>query len=152
LVRPVKRHQEKSYEGGIDGVRLESRIELMGGLRYAFHTEAKGPIGAESQIRGRCRQGIGDAAGFTLVEAHFDRHHPARQGLERSLALIVAHDCPKHPTILSDGVAFFHTSHRIPYTLDIDPSSITTSAPVANRSTGVDKCHYIPEIISIIKA
>jgi hypothetical protein len=29
------------------------------------------------------------------------------------LALIVLHDCPKHAAILSDGGAFFPTSHRI---------------------------------------
>ena len=37
----VTRTGSYTFEGVFDGVHLEAKIELMGGFRYAFHTEAK---------------------------------------------------------------------------------------------------------------
>ena len=56
-----RRPGDRSYtfEGVINDVRLEARIELRGGFSYAFHAEAKGD------------------AGLTSVKAHFHRDHQA---------------------------------------------------------------------------
>jgi YVTN family beta-propeller protein len=74
-----KRRWDRSYtfEGVINSVRLEARIELRGGFRYAFHAEAKGANldGARNPVQ--VSLGIGDNAGLTSVKAHFDRDHQA---------------------------------------------------------------------------
>jgi YVTN family beta-propeller protein len=74
-----KRRWDRSYtfEGVINNVRLEARIELRGGFRYAFHAEAKGAnlSGATNPVQ--VSLGIGDHAGLTSVKADFVRDHQA---------------------------------------------------------------------------
>jgi YVTN family beta-propeller protein len=72
-----RRRKERSYtfEGVIDGVRLEARIELRGGFSYAFHAEAKGANLSGATNPTQVSLAIGDDAGLTSVKAHFDRDY-----------------------------------------------------------------------------
>jgi len=72
-----RRHEDRSYtfEGVIDGVRLEARIELTGSLRYTFRAEAKGANLSGITNPVQVSLGIGDNAGLTSLKAHFDRDH-----------------------------------------------------------------------------
>ncbi|HET9377945.1 MAG TPA: YncE family protein [Chthoniobacterales bacterium] len=73
------RHGDRVYtfEGVIDGVRLEAKIEPAGGLRYRFRAEAKGANLGGITNPVQVSLGIGDDAGLTSVTAHFDRDHDA---------------------------------------------------------------------------
>jgi YVTN family beta-propeller protein len=72
-----RRHEDGSYtfEGVIDGVRLEAKIELTGSLRYKFRAEAEGANLSGITNPVQVSLGIGDNAGLTSVRAHFDRNH-----------------------------------------------------------------------------
>jgi YVTN family beta-propeller protein len=72
-----QQREDRSYtfEGLIDGVRLEAKIELMGGFRYAFHAKAKGGNLSGTTNPVQVSLGIGDDAGLTSLEAHFDRDY-----------------------------------------------------------------------------
>jgi YVTN family beta-propeller protein len=72
-----RRHGDMSYrfEGVIDDVRLEARIEQTGSLRYRFSAEAKGANLSGITNPVQVSLGIGDDAGVTSVKAHFDRDH-----------------------------------------------------------------------------
>jgi YVTN family beta-propeller protein len=72
-----RQRKERSYtfEGVIDDVRLEARIELRGGFSYAFHAEAKGANLSGATNPTQVSLGIGDDAGVTSVKAHFDRDY-----------------------------------------------------------------------------
>jgi YVTN family beta-propeller protein len=74
-----RRRKDRSYtfEGVVDGVRLEAKIELRGGFRYEFHAEAKGANLSGTTNPVQVSLGIGDDAGLTSVKAHFDRDHRA---------------------------------------------------------------------------
>jgi YVTN family beta-propeller protein len=74
-----RQRKERSYtfQGVIDGVRLEAQIELMGGFRYAFHAEVKGANLSGTTNPVQVSLGIGNDAGLTSVKAHFDRDHQA---------------------------------------------------------------------------
>jgi YVTN family beta-propeller protein len=74
-----RRRKERSYtfEGVIDGVRLEARIELRGGFSYAFHAEANGANLSGATNPTQVSLAIGDDAGLTSVKAHFDRDYQA---------------------------------------------------------------------------
>jgi YVTN family beta-propeller protein len=61
-----------TYEGVIDGVGLEAQIKLMGNLRYAFTVEARGANLSGIANPVQVSLGIGDDAGLTFVQAHFD--------------------------------------------------------------------------------
>jgi YVTN family beta-propeller protein len=77
-VGSFRRRENRSYtfEGVIDGVRLEVKIEPRGGFRYAFHAEAKGANLKGTTNPVQVSLGIGDDAGLSTVKAHFDRDHP----------------------------------------------------------------------------
>lgn len=79
-----KRRGERSYtfEGVINSVHLEARIELRGGFRYAFHVEAKGANLNGTTNPVQVSLGIGDNAGLTSVKAHFDRDHQGHHWME----------------------------------------------------------------------
>ena len=62
-----------TYEGVIDGVRLEAKIEMTGTLRYAFDAEVRGASLSGTTNPVQVSLGIGDDAGLTSVKAHFDR-------------------------------------------------------------------------------
>ena len=72
-----KRHGQRAYtfSGVIDRARLEVRIELTGGFRYAFLAEAKGVNLNGTTNPVQVSLGIGDNAGLTSVKAHFERDH-----------------------------------------------------------------------------
>jgi YVTN family beta-propeller protein len=72
-----RRHGDRSYrfEGVIDDVRLEARIEQTGSLRYRFSAEAKGANLSGITNPVQVSLGIGDDAGLTSVKARFDRDH-----------------------------------------------------------------------------
>ena len=74
-----RRRGDRSYtfEGVIDGVRLEAKIELRGGFRYAFHAEVKGANLSGTTNPVQVSLGIGKDAGLTSVKADFDRDHQA---------------------------------------------------------------------------
>jgi YVTN family beta-propeller protein len=74
-----RRRGDRSYtfEGVIDGVRLEAKIELRGGFRYAFHAEVKGANLSGTTNPVQVSLGIGNDAGLTSVKADFDRDHQA---------------------------------------------------------------------------
>lgn len=74
-----RRRKDRSYtfEGVIDGVRLEAKIEVMGRFHYAFHAEAKGANLSGTTNPVQVSLGIGDDAGLTSVKAYFDRDHRA---------------------------------------------------------------------------
>jgi YVTN family beta-propeller protein len=74
------RHRERSYtyEGVIDGVRLEARFELMGGFAYAFRAEAEGVDLKGTTNPLQVSLGIGKDAGQASVKARFDRVHRDR--------------------------------------------------------------------------
>jgi YVTN family beta-propeller protein len=74
-----RRREEGSYtfEGVIDGVRLEAKIEPRGGFRYEFHAEAKGANLSGTTNPVQVSLGIGGNAGVTSVRADFDRDHEA---------------------------------------------------------------------------
>jgi YVTN family beta-propeller protein len=76
-----RRHENRShiFEGVIDGVRIEAKLEWMGGLRYTFRAEAKGANlnGITDPVQ--VSLGIGNNAGLTSVKAHFERDHQARK-------------------------------------------------------------------------
>jgi hypothetical protein len=76
-----RRHEDRSYtfEGVIDGVRLEVKIELTGSLRYTFRAEARGANLSGSTNPVQVSLGIGNNAGLTSVKAHFDRDHQRRK-------------------------------------------------------------------------
>ncbi len=76
-----KRRWDRSYtfEGLISSARLEARIELRGGFRYAFHAEAKGANLSGTTNPVQVSLGIGDDAGLTSVKAHFDRDRQAHR-------------------------------------------------------------------------
>lgn len=61
-----------SFEGVIDGVRLEAQIKPTGTLRYAFQAEAKGANLSGTNNPLQVSLSIGDDAGLTLVNAKFD--------------------------------------------------------------------------------
>ncbi|SRR6266404_1562461 len=71
------RREDNSYgfEGIINGVRLDAKIELLGGFPYAFHAKAKGANLSGTTNPVQVSLGIGDDAGLTSVEAHFDGDH-----------------------------------------------------------------------------
>jgi hypothetical protein len=62
-----------AFEGVIDGVRLEAKIEQTGSLRYTFRAEAKGANLSGITNPVQVSLGIGDDVGLTSVKAHFDR-------------------------------------------------------------------------------
>jgi YVTN family beta-propeller protein len=74
-----RRHGDSSYrfEGVIDDVRLEARIEQTGSLRYRFSAEAKGANLSGITNPVQVSLGIGDDAGLTSVNAHFEPDHHA---------------------------------------------------------------------------
>jgi YVTN family beta-propeller protein len=76
-----RRHGDRSYrfEGVIDDVRLEAKIEQTGTLRYRFSVEAKGAnlSGVTNPVH--VSLGIGADAGLTSVQAHFGRDHQAHK-------------------------------------------------------------------------
>ena len=74
-----RQRKERSYtfEGVIDGVRLEARIELMGGFRYAFYAEVKGANFSGITNPVQVALGVGNDAGLTSVKAHFYRDYQA---------------------------------------------------------------------------
>ena len=76
-----KRRWDRSYtfEGVISSVRLEARIELRNGFRYAFHAEAKGANLSGTTNPVQVSLGIGDDAGLTSVKVHFDRDRQAHR-------------------------------------------------------------------------
>jgi YVTN family beta-propeller protein len=69
-----RRHEDRSYtfEGVIDGARLEAKIELTGSLRYTFRAQAKGANLSGITNPVQVSLGIGNNAGLTTVKAHFD--------------------------------------------------------------------------------
>jgi hypothetical protein len=72
------RGEEETYifKGVIDSVQLKAKIELTGGFRYAFfHAEATGANLEGTTNPVQVSLGIGENAGLTLVEVHFDRDH-----------------------------------------------------------------------------
>jgi YVTN family beta-propeller protein len=73
------RHGDRAYafEGVIDSVRLEAKIEPVGSLRYRFRVEAKGANLSGITNPVQVSLSIGDDAGLTSVQAHFDRDHDA---------------------------------------------------------------------------
>ena len=75
-----RRHEDRSYTfvGVIDGVRLETKIELIGSLRYKFRVLAEGANLSGITNPVQISISIGDNAGLTSVRAHFDRDHHAR--------------------------------------------------------------------------
>jgi YVTN family beta-propeller protein len=77
-----RRCAERSYtfEGVIDGVRLEAKIELRGGYRYEFQAEAKGANLSGTTNPVQVSLGIGGNAGVTSVSAHFDRDRDHEAG------------------------------------------------------------------------
>jgi YVTN family beta-propeller protein len=74
-----RRRGDRSYtfEGVINDVRLEARIELRGGFSYAFHAEAKGANLSGTTNPTQVSLAIGDDAALTSVKAHFNRDHQA---------------------------------------------------------------------------
>jgi hypothetical protein len=72
-VGSFRRHGDGSYtfEGFIDGVQLDARIESTGGLRYIFRTDAKGANLEGMTNPVQVALGVGDNAGLTSVSAHF---------------------------------------------------------------------------------
>jgi hypothetical protein len=62
-----------TFRGVIDGVWLEAQIKPTGTLRYAFDAEAKGANLSGTTNFVQVSLGIGDDAGLTSVNAHFDR-------------------------------------------------------------------------------
>ena len=70
-----QRDASYTYEGVINGVRLEAKIEQTGSLRYAFHAKAKGAnlSGATNPVQ--VSLSISGEAGLTSVKAHFDQRH-----------------------------------------------------------------------------
>jgi YVTN family beta-propeller protein len=68
-----------TFEGVISSVRLEARIELRDGFRYAFHAEAKGANLSGTTNPVQVSLGIGDDAGLTSVKVHFDRDRQAHR-------------------------------------------------------------------------
>ena len=112
-----KRHGDRSYtfEGIINSVHLEARIELRGGFRYEFHAEAKGAnlSGATNPVQ--VSVGIGDSAGLTSVKAHFDRDHPVHHWTDgwRSAKLSFARILTSPPsTIKLYSLRIIWTEHR----------------------------------------
>jgi YVTN family beta-propeller protein len=73
-----RRHGDRSYrfDGVIDDVRLEARIEQTGSLRYRFSAKGKGANLSGITNPVQVSIGIGDDAGLTSVKAHFERDHP----------------------------------------------------------------------------
>jgi len=76
-VGSFRRHEDRSYifEGVIDGVRLEAKIELTDSLHYTFRAEANGTNLSGITNPVQVSLGIGDNAGLTGVKAQFDREH-----------------------------------------------------------------------------
>jgi YVTN family beta-propeller protein len=76
-----RRHEDRSYtfEGVIEGVRLEAKVELTGSLRYTFHAEARGANLSGIKNPVQLSLGIGNDAGLTSVKARFDRDHEGRK-------------------------------------------------------------------------
>jgi hypothetical protein len=74
-----RQHGDSSYrfEGVIDDVRLEARIEQTGSLRYRFSAEAKGANLSGITNPVQVSLGIGDDVGLTSVNAHFEPDHHA---------------------------------------------------------------------------
>ncbi len=72
-----RQHGDRSYrfDGVIDDVRLEARIEQTGSLRYRFSAKGKGANLSGIINPVQVSIGIGDDAGLTSVKAHFDRDH-----------------------------------------------------------------------------
>jgi hypothetical protein len=76
--KPHPEGRSYTFEGVIDGVHLEARIETRGGFSYAFHARAKGGNFSGTTNPVQVSLGIGDDAGLTSVTAHFDRDNEAR--------------------------------------------------------------------------
>jgi YVTN family beta-propeller protein len=76
-----RRHEDRSntFEGVIDGVRLEAKIELTGSSRYTFRAEARGANLSGITNPVLVSLGIGNDAGLTSVKARFDRDHQGRK-------------------------------------------------------------------------
>ena len=72
-----RKDRSYTYEGIIDGVWLEAKIEPTGSLRYAFHAEVKGANLSGTTNPVQVSLGVGDDAGLTTVKAHFDRDRQA---------------------------------------------------------------------------
>jgi YVTN family beta-propeller protein len=73
-----RRQEDDTYifEGFIDGVELNVKIEVTGGFRYAFfHAKATGANLGGTTNPVQVSLGIGQLAGLTLAEAHFTRDH-----------------------------------------------------------------------------
>ncbi len=66
-----------TYEGVIDGVRLEAQMEPTGTLRYTFDAEAKGANLGGTTNPVQVSLSVGDDAGLTEVKAYFDRYRQA---------------------------------------------------------------------------
>ena len=71
--KPHEDGRSYTFEGVIDGVHLEARIEARGGFSYAFHVSAQGANFSGTTNPVQVSLGIGDNAGLTSVTAHFDR-------------------------------------------------------------------------------
>jgi YVTN family beta-propeller protein len=77
-----RRREEGSYSfaGVIDEVRLEAKVEPRGGFRYEFQAEAKGANLSGTTNPVQVSLGIGENAGVTSVNAHFDRDRDHETG------------------------------------------------------------------------
>jgi hypothetical protein len=63
-----------TYEGVINGVKLEAKIEPTGTLRYVFQAKAVGTSLSGITNPVQVSLSIGDDAGLTSVKAHFDEN------------------------------------------------------------------------------